>query len=91
MILHQLNQLLKPFPMKIFSGSRHIVGPKRPIYGPFAKKVENLWEKSSHVDDTRSVETTSRASSKENIFGSVWTNLAHFGSKKAHLCSIYHT
>ena len=37
--------------------------------------MENLQEKSSQVDDTRSVEPTSRASSNENIFGRVWTHL----------------
>jgi hypothetical protein len=39
------------------------------------KKVENLWGKSSQVDDTRSVEQTYRASSIENIFGRVRTHL----------------
>jgi hypothetical protein len=48
------------------------------------KKVENLWEKSSQVDDTRSVERTYRASFIANILGRVQ---AHLGAKKAHYWS----
>jgi hypothetical protein len=60
----------------------HLKVPKGPFWvqkGPFMvhlpKKVENLWEKSSQVDDTRSVEQTYRVSSVENIFGRVRTHL----------------